>query len=257
MAEEQTLTMDETTPESGQFSEEEMDSLKVGESMQEAQDQRLAGKYENAQELEKAYIELEKKLGEKKPDAEAVPETENKTEEKTEEKNSEEGPSVLDKLWDERESGFTDNTLKELAETNPGELAKSYLRYRHASQPKALSQEDVADLKSAVGGEQEYSNLISWAENNMSQQEQEMYDKIVEGGDRTACYFAIQYAYSKYKDAVGTDGKLLTGKASSMDGTQFKSQAQLVAAMGDPRYETDPAYRREVQDKLERSNINF
>ena len=51
MAEEQTLTMDETTPESGRFSEEEMDSLKVGEEMQEAQDTRLAGKYENAEQL--------------------------------------------------------------------------------------------------------------------------------------------------------------------------------------------------------------
>ena len=30
MAEEQTLTMDESNPESGQFSEEEMDSLRVG-----------------------------------------------------------------------------------------------------------------------------------------------------------------------------------------------------------------------------------
>ena len=72
MAEEQTLTMDETTPESGRFSEEEMDSLRVGEEME--QQELLAGKYENAQELEKAYIELESKLGDK--DKDEVTETE-------------------------------------------------------------------------------------------------------------------------------------------------------------------------------------
>ena len=256
MAEEQTLTMDESNPESGQFSEEEMDSLRVGEEMEEQT--LLAGKYENAQELEKAYVELEKKLGGEKPDAQTVSKDESQTEEKTEEKSSQETTGILDKLWEEKESGFTDDTLKELASTNPGELAKSYLKYRLQNEkPKGLSTSDVNDLKGTIGGEQEYSNLISWAESNMSKEEQAKYDAVIDNGDPTACYFAIQYAYSKYKDAVGTDGQLLTGKAPSMDGTQFKSQAQLVAAMGDPRYDSDPAYRREAQDKLARSNVNF
>ena len=141
----QTLTMDETTPESGRFSEEEMDSLRVGEEME--QQTLLAGKYENAQELEKAYVELEKKLGGEKPDAQTVSKDESQTEEKTEEKSSEETTGVLDKLWDERESGFTDDTLKELASTNPGELAKSYLKYRMQSEkPQGLSPKDVDTL---------------------------------------------------------------------------------------------------------------
>ena len=41
---------------------DEQESLEVGEQMQAAEDSRLAGKYENAEQLEKAYIELEKKL---------------------------------------------------------------------------------------------------------------------------------------------------------------------------------------------------
>ena len=132
MAEEQTLTMDEATPESGQFSEEEMDSLRVGEQMQEAQDTRLAGKYENAEQLEKAYIELEKKLGEKSEPVEEVPEsTEPQAKDEPEEqpKNDSESTSVLDQLWDERDKGFSDDTLRKLAEANPGELAKEYLQY--------------------------------------------------------------------------------------------------------------------------------
>jgi hypothetical protein len=260
MAEEQTLTIDESQPESGQFSDEEMDSLKVGESMQEAQDNRLAGKYENAQELEKAYIELEKKLGEKTEAPEKQEEPEAKSEDKTEDKpndKAKESTNVLEKLWDEREEGFKDDTLKELAEANPGELAKAYLKYRNDSQPKGLSDKDVNDLKGTIGGDAEYSNLIDWAEKNMTANEQAMYDSVISKGDRVACYFAIQYAHSRYRDAVGEDGRLLAGKPPSASGDVYKSQAELVSAMGDPRYDRDPAYRRDVQEKLERSDLKF
>ncbi len=58
-------------------------------------------------------------------------------------------------------------------------------------------------------------------------------------------------------DASGVDGKMLTGKAPSNRGDQFKSQAQVVEAMNDPKYDNDPAYRREVMEKLERSDIKF
>ena len=63
MTEEQTLTMDESPAEQGQFTDEEMDSLAVGEEMVKQQENLLAGKYKNAQELEKAHIELQRKLG--------------------------------------------------------------------------------------------------------------------------------------------------------------------------------------------------
>ena len=260
-AEEQTLTMDEATPESGQFSEEEMDSLKVGESMQEAQDKRLAGKYENAQELEKAYIELEKKIGEK--DATESSTNTEEAEEKTEEKaDDEEAVSVLDKLWGERDDGFSDETLKELAQTNPGELAKLHLQYRAQKQQqeeaaKGLSDADIAELKGLVGGEQDYQGLISWAETSLTKDEQDMYDTVMDRGDKLACYFAVQALMARYKDAVGTDGRLIQGKPPSSGGNTFRSQAELVKAMSDPRYERDPAYRTDIQEKLKRSEVNF
>ena len=51
----------ETVPDN--LTPEEQESLAVGEQMQEAQDNLLAGKYKSAEELEKAYVELQKKLG--------------------------------------------------------------------------------------------------------------------------------------------------------------------------------------------------
>ena len=42
---------------------DEQDSLEVGTEMQNQQEGLLAGKYKDAQELEKAYAELESRLG--------------------------------------------------------------------------------------------------------------------------------------------------------------------------------------------------
>jgi hypothetical protein len=51
---------------------------------------------------------------------------------------------------------------------------------------------------------------------------------------------------------------MLTGNAPKTSGSQFRSQAEVVAAMGDPRYENDPAYRKDIMEKLERSpNVKF
>ena len=61
-----TLTYDATEPQEGEFSEEEQDSLKVGEALAEEQSKKLAGKFEDAEALEKAFIELQAKLGEAK-----------------------------------------------------------------------------------------------------------------------------------------------------------------------------------------------
>ena len=60
----ETLTFENTTESTSveNLNADEQNSLEIGEKMQAAEDTRLAGKYENAQELEKAYIELEKKL---------------------------------------------------------------------------------------------------------------------------------------------------------------------------------------------------
>ena len=56
----ETLTYD-NTPNAEVLTEEEQDSLAVGEELVEQQEQLLAGKYKNAEDLESAYLELQKK----------------------------------------------------------------------------------------------------------------------------------------------------------------------------------------------------
>jgi hypothetical protein len=258
----ETLTMNETPADNPEFTQEEMDSLKVGEEMETQQEQLLAGKYKNAEDLESAYIELQKKLGEPKEEVSNETEetvSEEKTEESKEEEPKDKDSSVLDSLWEQRDNkdGFSDDLLKELASTNPGELAKEYLRYRNANQPQALTDDNISQLMESAGGEEKYNTIVGWAKNNLSDQEQKMYDTVVDRGDPLACYFALQALMGRYNDSVGTDGRMITGKPPSSAGDTFKSQAEMVKAMEDDRYNDDPAYRQAIMEKLERSNIKF
>ena len=108
-----------------------------------------------------------------------------------------------------------------------------------------------------VGGEKAYQSMIGWAGQNLSKQEIEMYDSVMGKGDPNAIFFAVQALNSKYTEAVGNDGQLLTGRGTAESGAAFRSQAELVQAMSDPRYDKDPAYRQDVIRKLENSDISF
>ena len=254
-----TLTYDPAEPQEGEFTPEEQENIKVGEALEEQQNQLLAGKFEDAKQLEDAYVELQRKLGSPKEEPSEEPEEPKEPEEKEEEESID--TSFLEKLWDEANDKFTDETIKELSDMDPKALAQMHLQYRANNQSKEvppLTTETVTELKSVAGGEENYGTMIGWAKENLQEQEIQMYDKVMEGADPLAMFFAIQALKYRYDDESGTEGRMLTGKApTSTKGDTFRSQAEVVRAMSDSKYENDPAYRQDVFNKLERSNIEF
>ena len=248
---------------------DEQDSLEVGTAMVEAQDELLAGKYKDAQELEKAYVELQKKLGDKG----SGDSTEARDSEDSEEVESEEGyedeeeadidtsqDGILDKLWEESASEFSDETLDKLEELDSVDIADMHLRYRQKveeSIPQPINEQQAQELKGVAGGEEQYGEMLQWAKENLNPQEVQMFDTVIERGDPLAAFFAIRSLSYRYQDAQGRDGQMVTGTAPRGDGSQFGSQAEVVEAMSDPRYDRDPAFRQKVMKKLERSDINF
>jgi len=120
-----------------------------------------------------------------------------------------------------------------------------------------LSDEDIEALQDMAGGEQQYDQMLQWADQNLSDAEIDMYDDVMDSGDPAACFFAVQALMARYGDSTGVDGELLTGKSPTAVAQGFRSQAELVQAMSDPRYESDPAYRTDVINKLENSEIDF
>ena len=59
----ETLNYDPTEPNAPEFSEDEQNSLEVADKLGQEESDLLAGKYQNAEDLEQAYLELQKKLG--------------------------------------------------------------------------------------------------------------------------------------------------------------------------------------------------
>jgi len=272
----ETMTYDagtDTITTSENLTPEEQDSLKVGEAMEAEQEQLLAGKYENAQELEKAYVELSKKLGEKGTetsdetgDSESS-DTEAKAEE--EEETTEDSPATS--LINEASAEFYENnntlspeTIEKFSEMSSKDLVEAYIAtQKNAKAPTSepelydLSEAQVNTIRNSVGGEDEYNKIVGWAFQNMPKADVEAFDELVSSGNERTIKLAIAGMKANYENDNGYEGRMLTGKAPKASGDVFRSQAEVVKAMSDPQYDNDPAYRMDVMEKLERSNVQF
>lgn len=139
----------------------------------------------------------------------------------------------------------------------PSEDTETEYEEAEESEEGGLTNEDIEALQDMAGGQQEYEQMLSWAGENLSEAEIDMYDNVMDSGDPAACFFAVQALMARYGDMTGVDGELLTGQSPTTQRQAFRSQAELVEAMSDPRYENDPAYRSDVINKLENSDIDF
>ena len=247
------ITLNPSEQIEGEFSTEELDSLAVGERLAEQEQQLLAGKYQSAEELERGYLELQKRLSspaEEEPQVEEAPEAE-------EEEEIEVDGDLFDAIMESYRTGeWDDNLVEEVGKMDPIDVANMLLtKQGEAQQTAVATEEDVTQIQDSVGGVDEYQNMLQWAGQNLSEQEINLYDAAMDRGDPLTMFFAAQALNSRYQDAVGYDGEMLTGSAPRNTSNAFRSQAELIAAMSDPRYDKDPAYRQDIADKLAVSNI--
>ena len=288
-----TNTPTETVPDS--LTAEEQDSLAIGEEMSQQQETLLAGKYKNAEVLEKAYKELEQKLGsqdepEAEPEVEAEAETESETiEEELAKGYKEDGtvdyskvtetygseisgvmekagldPWTISQEFHDNQGQYTPEMVKQLTDAGFSEAAvKSYFAGRAAESGYTSKVEDItdsqfADIQTKAGGAETYKNLVGWAQQNLSEASINAFDNVINTGTIDEINFAVAGLKAQYENATGFEGKMYTGKApTSTSQDVFRSQAELVAAMSDARYDKDPAYRQDIIEKLDRSDLDF
>lgn len=256
----ETLSYD-PTPEAEVLSEEEQDSLQVGQELKEQQEQLLAGKYKSAAELEKAYVELQKKLGE------GTEEEDQGEAEPSEEEAPEVSPAqslITDASAEFAENGqLSEEMMSKFSEMSSKDLVQAYMEMQanapqvEAVEPVELSDNDVNAIKNSVGGEAEYDKVIDWASSNLSESQINAYDDIISTGNTDVIQMMVDGLKAKYDAANGSEGRMLSGKAPTNSGDVFRSQQEVVAAIADPRYDRDPAYRNDILEKLERSDVTF
>jgi hypothetical protein len=216
---------------------------KVETQSTEQRPEWLPEKFQNAEELAKAYGTLEKEFSGRTKE-EVKP---------TEEVKADEAPQTgLDKYYEE----FADKG--ELAEKSYSELAKLGLDKNlvdtYIEGQKLVSETNTKAIQDIAGGKEEYTELVEWAGKNLSEAETKVFNDMVDGGDIETAKFAVQGLMAK-SGANPKQPSLFEGTSDIVSKDAFASVAQVTEAMNDPRYETDPAYRRQVEEKIGRSTV--
>ena len=189
--------------ETGPYNEQDLEVLKQEqEGQQEQQEDLIGGKFKSADDLLKAYQELEKKLG----------------------------------------SGQTEETEESESEVEDQE-------------PVVLSQEEEATILESIGGQENFDAVQAWAKENLDQAELDAYNREVNSGDYYRARNALQSLSYAYQENEGSEPQLLGGKISANATDVFRSTAEVMQAMNDPRYLKDSAYTNDVQEKLVRSEV--
>jgi len=263
-----------------EIAEKEAESLKIGEELMSKQDKMLAGKYKSAEDLESAYLELQKKLGEDTTTTEEEP-----TQQATRDdlysddgavnyetanelygeqlgtlfKDNSIDPFEMSKHFAENGGTLSDDMYEQLGQAGLNkDLVDSYLdgvrnKTGVESVAPTLTAAEIADVKSIANGEEGYQSLMDWAGKTLSKEDQNNYDEVLATGNKTAIQFAVKALMGQYEDANGRDSNIVTGKESPQD--TYRSMAEVVRDMNKPEYTQDEAFRDDVIRKLSASNL--
>ena len=231
----------------------------------------ILGKFKSVEDLAASYKELEGKLGtvteEDQPQTEEEQTETNDTEFNAEEFYGDGLASVLEEVGidpQEISNRFTESgEINEDDYTKLGEagFSKQVIdTYLDGLRGGATSGEDIATaqiqgIKDSVGGDDNYGKMVSWAIENLPAEEVKEFNALTETANATAIKFAVQGLYSQYNNAMGVEPNLVSGKASSSGPTPYRSTAEVVTAMSDPRYGKDVTYTEDVQRHLGGSDV--
>jgi len=210
----------------------------------------LPQKFKSAEDLAKAYSELEGKLGGKKADPAPA-----KDPLKIEKEAPAETPKGLDLSAYQQEfmekGALSEESFKALEGLGLGRpVVDAYI-----AGIQALSERQAAKAFDVAGGQEQYQAVAEWAKENLSEGELEAYNRAVTSGKEADMMFALRGLVGRYRAEVGMEPDLMTGNARGAAPVGFRSQGEWKAALLDPRYDKDDAYRADVMERLKRSNF--
>ena len=258
--------------------ERDAKNLAIGEDLMQKQDKMLAGKYKSAEELESAYLELQKKLGDA-PAEQAEPESKPEYELYGEDgsvnyntanelygeqlgnlfKDNSIDPFAMSKHFEENNGTLNDEMYDQLAKAGLSkDIVDNYLnglrdQVGYTPAEPVLTAQEVEEIKGLAGGDEAYDSLMEWAGQNLDKEAQNEYDAVLQTANKSAIKFAVTALKGKYEESQGRDSRIVTGKQSSTE--SYRSMAEVVRDMNKPEYTTDEAFRDDVIRKLSASNL--
>ena len=261
------------------IAEKEAESLKIGEELMAKQEKMLAGKYKSAEELESAYLELQKKLGdsptqettETEPEYELYSDDGSVNYDTANElygnqlgelfKSNNIDPFAMSKYFEENNGTLDDSMYEQLSKAGLSKtVVDNYLDgvrnevgFNADTPEPVLSQPEVDEIKGLAGGDKGYDALMEWAGENLTKEDAKNYDDVLATANKAAIKFAVKALMGQYEDSQGRDSTIVTGKQSSTE--TYRSMAEVVRDMNKPEYTTDEAFRDDVIRKLAQSNL--
>jgi uncharacterized protein YhaN len=224
-----------------QLTDQEKEALAIGERLEQQEQERdqhiyqdaregeqeslqFAGKFRTVDDLEKAYLELQKKLGSTTPDE----------------------PS--NEPVDETSNEPADEPTDEPAEVRREEEGR---REQEEAKPQ-LSQEEARSILDAVGGQEAYNQMIEWGKENLTEADQTAYNEVLATANASAIRLATEGLMARYRANADFQGATVKGRPGSSEpgAKPYRSRAEVNAAMSDARYDSDPAYRQDVMARL-------
>ena len=194
----------------------------------------LPEKFQNPEDLAKAYGELEKKVGSKdQPKA---------------------GFENLEQYSTEfyQNGDLSEESIQAIT-TNmgiPEQIVRAYVDGQ-----KAVMEGQFTQVMGLVGGDTQYSAMTDWAGENLPEDEVDAFNQIMDSGNMNTIKMAVQGLWARYTQTNGNPGgNLIQGDTTGPSGGAFRSVAEIVQAMKDPRYAKDPAYRKDVEQRVALSN---
>ena len=230
-------------------SEEAVDAVPE-EQTQEDRPEWLPEKFASAEAMAKSYIELEGKLGSNEQEQEEEQQsTEEQDDTTKEDSNTNDVIVEASKEFFENDGVISEETYKNLAEAGlPKELVDSY-----AAGQQALQQSEEGSIKAVADGN--WDQMAEWAANNLSPEEVNTFDDIVQNGTVDQARLATKGLYAQYKAENGVSPKLVQGAVSGSSSMPFKSNQELARAMSDPRYKSgDKTYHEEIDRRIAASH---
>ena len=142
----------------------------------------------------------------------------------------------------------------------PNQAAPPVQEERQSEQPaNQVSPEQAAVIRDQmfqqVGGADRYKAVAGWASTNLPTERVTAFNNALESGDQAQIINQLKGLQYDYMQEHGYEPRLARGTAAPQSrATPFESEAQVVAAMNDPRYqngpEMDPAYIKSVEQRM-------
>ena len=231
----------------------------------------ILGKFKSVEDLAASYKELEGKLG-TQPQEETATEEAATEETETPEFNANEyyGEGLAEVLTEAQiDPQDISNRFQESGEISEDDYTKlegagfsrqvidTYLDGLRGGNVDAseIATAQIQGIKDSVGGDDSYGKMTAWAIDNLPAPDVEAFNNLTETGDAAAIKLAVQGLYSQYSNAMGVEPNLVTGKSASSGPTPYRSTAEVVSAMRDPRYGKDVTYTEDVQRRLGGSDV--